>query len=237
MRIFIVDDEPLARSRLKRLLTELPEHQCIGEADNANDALNLIRKTKPEVVLLDIAMPEVDGVTLGEQLSQLPCPPALIFITAHPQHALAAYRAHPVDYLLKPVGLSKLTLALIKASSLNMAQIEKQNKLNLITYQKGQQLCTMEVADVLYFASDQKYTRMVFESGSALIDSSLTQLEKDFPGKLLRIHRSKLINIDKLESLYTSENGTHYVKLLGLSHKLEVSRRAFSQVKIAMQKT
>lgn len=232
MRILIVDDEPLARSRLKRLLGQFAEHQCVAEAENASEAMEQIHKLQPDLVLLDIAMPGQDGISLGCQIRQLPVPPAVVFVTAHPQHALDAYQASPADYLLKPVSADSVGLALKKVGALTRAHLDKtSNNEVLISYQLGNQQRQTKLSDVYYFCADQKYTRMVFAKGSALLDFSLTQLEQHYPQLLLRIHRNCLINRDRFRSLLTLPGGSHYIVLDGIDEKLEVSRRALPAVK------
>lgn len=232
MRIIVVDDEPLARARLIRLLTQMPEHQCIAEANDSSQALKLINQLQPDLVLLDIAMPGKDGVCLGAEISQLPIPPAIIFVTAHPQHALDAYKASPVDYLLKPISEAVLGQALKKVGALTRAHFELNNNDPLISYQLGNQQKQTKLSDVYYFASDQKYTNMVFVNGHALLDLSLTQLEQQYPKMLLRIHRNCLVNRKWFKSLMTMPGGRHYIVLEGLTEKLEVSRRALPTVKL-----
>lgn len=236
MRILIADDEPLARSRLIRLLAQLPHHECIAAVKNAAEALAAIKLHQPDVILLDIAMPDTNGVVLGCEIQQLPMPPAVIFVTAHSQHALDAYQAGPADYILKPVSLERLEQALTKVGSITRAHIEKHLKKDIvICYQLGQQQRQIKLADVYYFCADQKYTRMLFAGGEALIDQSLTQLEQKFPHELIRIHRNCLINKQKFKSLVTSNSGSHYILLDAVSDKLEVSRRALTKVKLALQ--
>lgn len=231
MRILIVDDESLARSRLKRLLGEFTEHQCVAEAENASEAIEQIHKLQPDLVLLDIAMPGQDGISLGCQIRQLPVPPAVVFVTAHPQHALDAYQASPADYLLKPVSADGLALALKKVGALTRAHLEKTSSEELISYQLGNQQRHIKLSDIYYFCADQKYTRMVFATGSALLDLSLSQLEQHYPQMLLRIHRNCLINRERFRALITMPGGNHYIVLHDSDQRLEVSRRALPVVK------
>ncbi|MBU1312185.1 MAG: LytTR family DNA-binding domain-containing protein [Gammaproteobacteria bacterium] len=224
MRILIVDDEPLARARLKRLLAQLPEHQCVAEAENASQALQQIKQLQPDLVLLDIAMPEQDGISLGTDILQLAVPPAVIFVTAHPQHALDAYQASPVGYLLKPVAAEALQNALQKAGTLTRAHLEKKTTEPKLSYVLGGVKRQLALSDIYYFTADDKYVRMVFKQGEALIEQSLVQLQQQFPQLLLRIHRRTLINKAYFARLL-SQDGRHWVLLTGCADKLEVSRR------------
>lgn len=233
MRILIVDDEPLARTRLKRLLSELSDYQCIGEAESATQAIELINAQQPEVVLLDIAMPERDGIDLGKEILQLPTPPAVIFVTAHPQHALEAYQASPADYLLKPVALERLQQALQRVGMQTKAHIERKNIEPKIAFVQAGVKRQLELKEVLFFSAEDKYVRMVFVTGEAIIEQSLIQLQQQFPAQLLRVHRSTLINKMHLSRLL-SANGRHWVLLHGWQGKLEVSRREVANIRSCM---
>ncbi|MEH8018706.1 LytTR family DNA-binding domain-containing protein [Rheinheimera muenzenbergensis] len=230
MRILIVDDEPLARARLKRLLAQLPEHQCVAEAENASQALQQIKQLQPDLVLLDIAMPEQDGISLGTEILQLAVPPAVIFVTAHPQHALDAYQASPVGYLLKPVAAEALQTALQKAGTLTRAHLEKKTVVAKLTYLQAGVKRQLALDDIFYFTADDKYVRMVFKQGEALIEQSLVQLQQQFPQLLVRIHRRTLINKAYFARLL-SQDGRHWVLLNGCDDKLEVSRREVASLR------
>lgn len=224
MRILIVDDEPLARARLTRLLAQLPEHQCVAEAENATQAMQQIKQLQPDLVLLDIAMPGQDGISLGTDILQLAVPPAVIFVTAHPQHALDAYQASPVGYLLKPVAAAALQTALQKAGTLTRAHLERKSSAAKLSYLQAGIKRQLALDDIYYFTADDKYVRMVFNQGEALIEQSLVQLQQQFPQQLLRIHRRTLINKAYFARLLSQE-GRHWVLLKGCDDKLEVSRR------------
>lgn len=230
MRILIVDDEPLARTRLRRLLAALKEHECIGEAESAAQAMALIQAKQPELVLLDIAMPEGDGIHLGKDILCLPTPPAVIFVTAHPQHALEAYQASPVDYLLKPVSLERLQQALNRVGLYTKAHIERKYTEPKLTYIQAGVKRSLELKDVLFFSAEDKYVRMVFNTGEAIIEQSLVQLLQQYPEQLLRIHRSTLINKTHLSRLI-SVHSKHWVILNGREEKLEVSRREVANIR------
>ncbi|MDP2716346.1 LytTR family DNA-binding domain-containing protein [Rheinheimera sp.] len=233
MRILIVDDEPLARARLKRLLAELHSYECIGEAESARKAIELIHSCQPEVVLLDIAMPGADGIDLGKDILQLPTPPAVIFVTAHPQHALEAYQASPADYLLKPVSIERLQHALERVGMQTKAHLGRRNTEPKIGYVQAGVKRQLELKEVLFFSAEDKYVRMVFTSGEAIIEQSLVQLQQQFPMQLLRVHRSTLINKTYLSRLF-SAHGKHWVQLLGWDGKLEVSRREVANIRSCM---
>ncbi|HSW14239.1 MAG TPA: response regulator, partial [Solimonas sp.] len=114
MRVVIVDDEPLARERLKRLLAEFPGYEVVGEAGDGESALDVIDDEEPDLVLLDIRMGGMDGIQVGRQLAELEVPPAVIFTTAYSEHALSAFDAAAQAYLLKPIRVDKLKEALMR---------------------------------------------------------------------------------------------------------------------------
>ena len=123
MKVLIVDDEPPARDRLRELITRLPDYETCGEAGHGAEALRLAMSLQPDIVLLDIKMPGLDGLETARRLGELNQPPAIIFVTAYGDHALEAFEAHAVAYLLKPVRLERLEQALSHASRLNRAQL------------------------------------------------------------------------------------------------------------------
>ena len=125
MRILVCDDEDLARERLVRLLRDVEDCEVVGEAENGRDALEKVEILEPDLVLLDIRMPVMDGIACAEALSRLDNPPAVIFITAFDEHALAAFQVEAVGYLLKPVRREQLNEALARAARLNRAQLQQ----------------------------------------------------------------------------------------------------------------
>lgn len=232
MRILIVDDEPLARARIKRLLSQHAGFICIAEADNAKQAWQLTEQHKPDIILLDIEMPDIDGISLACDLDKLRDAPAVIFVTAHAEHALEAYTASPVDYVLKPVSAQRLLAALQRAQARiapTALAIEK------LSYTIGGVTKQLFINDILYCTAEDKYVSVVTANATALVDQSLNQLQQILPHKLLRIHRKTLINIDYFYSLHTDSDGRAYIKLQGIDDKLDVSRRALTLVKQSLQ--
>ncbi len=228
MKVLIVDDEPLARARLQRLLADFSEYSLVGTASDVASARQLCSQTQPDVLLLDIEMPGQDGLAFAAELTQLPLPPAVILVTAHPQHALQAYSVNPADYILKPVSAERLAQALGRLRQKTRAQLQIEP---IINYQLGNQQRQMLLSKVMYFTADDKYVRMVFKGGEALLEQSLSQLLKRFPVQLLRIHRSTLINRSFFDYLFSSNDGRHFVKLFDMEPPLEVSRRCLSQLR------
>ena len=231
MRTLIVDDEPLARSRLKRLLADYPNIECVGEASGADEALSIVEQLNPDLVMLDIEMPGEDGLSIAERLNQRKVPPAIILVTAHPEHALDAYRVGPSDYLLKPVDPKRLKLALERLMIHPPSRIEKNDEVNpWISYQVGNSQRRIKFEKILYFVAEDKVVKMVFDDGEAIVEQSLKQLEKEFSMALIRVHRSYLVNTSRLESLMNTSEGI----VLKLNHddtRLPVSRRHSKQLK------
>ena len=231
MRTLIVDDEPLARSRLKRLLNESHEAEVIGEASNASEALALVEKLQPDLVMLDIEMPGMDGLTLAEALNQLPIPPAIVVVTAHPEHALDAYRVGPSDYLLKPVDPSRLKATLERVGTHTRAHIEKQDAQNpWISYQVGNSVRRIRFDQVQYFVAEDKVVKMVFDGGEAIVDSSLTQLQNQYGELVLRIHRHTICNRSRVVGVIKHNNG-FAVEVTNTTTTLDISKRCEPLIK------
>ena len=235
MRALIVDDEPLARARLMRLLSEHAHINCVGEATNASEALALVDTLQPDLVLLDIEMPGMDGLTLAKELNQMTIPPAIIMVTAHPEHALEAYRAGPSDYLVKPVDPKRLHEALNRVGSPTRAHLEKQDELNpWISYQVGNHLRRIRFDKVQYFMAEDKVVKMVFDGGEAIVEQSLKELEVAYDHLLMRIHRNTLVNWARIKSITVNSNQQPLLYLENLSAPLSISRRNYSKVKIKL---
>lgn len=232
MRTLIVDDEPLARSRLKRLLAEYPNIECVGEAACADEALALAEQLNPDLVMLDIEMPGDDGLSVAEHLNQRSLPPAIILVTAHPEHALDAYRVGPSDYLLKPVDPKRLNVALERLGAHTRAHVEKRDEINpWISYKVGNSLRRIRFDKVQYFIAEDKVVKMVFDGGEAIVEQNLKQLEDSFSASLLRIHRSILVNQHRVACVSIKNNGTQYIELTGCQHLLPISRRQSKELK------
>lgn len=237
MRTLIVDDEPLARSRLKRLLSAYPEYVCVGEASNGEEALEQMQALKPDLVLLDIEMPGGDGLSVAEQLNTLAIPPAIIFVTAHPEHALDAYRVSPADYLLKPVDPERLNCALSHLGTHTRAHLERNEELNpWISYQIGNSLRRIRFEKVQYFMAEDKVVNMVFDGGEAIVEQSLKQLEANYTNQLLRIHRNTLVNMTRIEKVQHSKAGAH-IHLTNSDAILPISRRLRHAVSDTLSQT
>ncbi|HEX4938225.1 MAG TPA: response regulator, partial [Candidatus Kapabacteria bacterium] len=123
IRVLICDDEPLARDRMRRMLEKIPATVCLGEAENGEELLEQVPRLHPDLILLDIRMPGMDGLKAASRLSESDNPPAIVFCTAYDEHAIAAFKVNAIDYLLKPVRQEDLEKALHKAARVNKAQM------------------------------------------------------------------------------------------------------------------
>lgn len=237
MKVFVVDDEPLARSRLQRLLSQIPNVIFLGEAANAAEAWQCIPKLQPDVLLLDIDMPGEDGLAFAARLNELALPPAIVFVTAHPEHALEAYQVSAADYLVKPVDIARLQQSLNKVGSLTRAHqlslLQQPSTEPKIAYQCGLTAKSLALSDIYYFHADSKYVTLHFAEGEAVVDLSLTELEQRFP-QLLRIHRSYLLNPQYFAAL-KQQMGSFVIQLKRSSAVLPVSRRCLANVKQVLQ--
>lgn len=232
MKVLLVDDEPLARSRLRRLLLAYPEWQVIAEAQHGAEALQLCQQHQPDLVLLDIEMPQLNGLEVARTLSELSIPPALVFVTAHPQHALDALQVAAAGYLVKPISAESLGQVLQRLAKPTRALLEAQKE-KVIRYQLAGSIRQVPISAVLYLIAEDKYVRLVSTEGEALIEQSLKQLEQQYP-QLLRIHRKALINREHFIALHQSTQG-HQVELRGCCERLDVSRREVTRLKQLLQ--
>lgn len=237
MRVLIVDDEPPARHRLRRLLAEIPGVEVVGEAGSGSEALARVDDGEPDVVLLDVRMPGMDGLETARRISALPEPPAVIFVTAYEEHALAAFESGPAGYLLKPVRTDKLAAALERAQRPTRAQAARVADAGPRAAQRRQlavrvrdQLKLIPVEDVLYFAADQKYVTVRHRGGEDLLDESLKTLEDEFPDEFVRIHRGALVALRHVESIERNDEGHYTAVMRHDGGRLGISRRLAGEV-------
>lgn len=239
MRVVIVDDEPLARERLRRLVAEFPGYEIVGEAGDGEAAIEIIRDEEPDVVLLDVRMGMVDGLQVARAIKEEDMPPAIIFITAYPEHALSAFDAQGDAYLLKPVRKEKLKEALQRVRKLSRAQkptialpgTKPAREYVLATTREG--LARVPAEDIVYFLADQKYTTVCHLHGEVLIEESLKTLEDDFSPWFLRVHRKALVATRFIAGLERGkgDESQHWLKVRHAATLLPVSRRRLAEVR------
>ena len=243
MRVVVCDDEPLARERLTRLMRE-EGHDVVAQATTGIEAIARVKETTPDVILLDIRMPQMDGIRCAKELNELSNPPAIIFVTAYDHYAIAAFKAHAIGYVLKPANKDELMQALSRASILNNAQLNQIRRLEDPTGQPMRQHITarthrgvelIPLNDIYFFTADQKYVQVRHKNGTVLIDETLKELEQEFGDAFFRIHRNALINLDYLEMLEAVDQGQYQVRFKGLPDKLAVSRRHLPMLRDKIQ--
>ncbi|HSC48461.1 MAG TPA: LytTR family DNA-binding domain-containing protein [Gammaproteobacteria bacterium] len=237
MKVMVVDDEAPARQRLKDLLQEIGGNEFAGEAGNGREALDLWERAQPDVVLLDIRMPVMDGLETARHLTALEHPPAVIFTTAYNEFAVQAFDAHAIAYLLKPVRREKLAAALAGAGQLNRVQLTRlaaqaaPGARRHICAKLRDRLHVVPVEDVVCFIADQKYVTVCHSGGELLIDESLKDLEVEFADRFLRVHRNALVAVAKVDHLEKDGEDHFLVRLRGRAEPVEVSRRLVAEVR------
>jgi len=232
MKVLIVDDEALARERLVALLSEIPDVEIVGEATDGASALLMSESTQADVLLLDIVMPSMDGLEVARHLAAQEQPPAVIFCTAFDDHALAAFEANALDYLVKPVRIERLRAALARArrftgeasAQLQRALPEARRRSHICARFRGS-LKLVPLADVAAFVAEDKYVVVHHDQGELLIEESLKALEDEFGTAYVRVHRNCLAAVDRIEILTRTQDGRMLLRLRGMPEPVEVSRR------------
>ncbi len=224
LRILIIDDEVPARNRLRRMLAEVPAVHVAGEAATGQEALRLIPQTAPDVLLLDISMPGMDGMTLAQMLQQQDTAPAIIFCTAWSDQAVEAFECDAVDYLVKPVRAERLELALDKARRF-IARLDAGATGPFLRSTLGGKVSLLPLADVICLKAEDKYTTVVHKNGELVINQSLLDLEHEHADILVRIHRGTLVAKKCIRGLEKTADGHHFLQLEGCDARPQVSRR------------
>ncbi|MDW3095834.1 MAG: LytTR family DNA-binding domain-containing protein [Gammaproteobacteria bacterium] len=237
MKVLIVDDEAPARDRLIHMVSSIDSMETSGQASNGLEAVRMVQDSHPDVVLMDIRMPGMDGLEAARHLSEMDEPPAIIFTTAYSEHALEAYDANAVDYLVKPIRQEKLEKSLAKARKLTKAQIAA---LNIETNNTGRShICArirgnlelIPVDEIVYFQADQKYITVRHLGGEVLIEDALKNLETEFEDRLIRIHRNALVSTNYITGMEKNIDGRFVVSFKEIDDKLEISRRHVAEVR------
>ena len=235
-RILIADDEAPARARLRDLLDECRETfplAIVDEARNGREALDVINREKVDIVLLDIRMPEIDGMEAARHLAGMVAPPAIIFTTAFDTYALKAFEVNAIDYLLKPIRQERLLAALRKTqggNAVSRAALDaaaNQPRRHLSVHERGK-IHLVPVSDVLYLRAELKYVTVRTAEREFIVEESLTRLEEEFGAAFMRIHRNCLVHRTAIagfeKNVAESESGWAVV-IRDTNEKLPVSRR------------
>ena len=252
LNILIVDDEPLARSRLRTLLSDCTEPKATigGEAQNATEALAWLNKAPFDAVLLDIHMPGDDGLALARAIKSLPHQPAIVFVTAHAEHAVEAFELTATDYLTKPVRLERLQNTLQKIEqfrqSIRLLHIEIMSENSI--HETSETLVIQErgiteripLREILYLKAELKYISVRTALKTHILEGSLSELETRFPNQFLRVHRNALVATHAMRALEKhldpDEGECWAVRLVGVDELLMVSRRQLAAVKEVISK-
>ncbi len=246
MNVLIADDEAPARRRLRTLLAELGGYTVVGEAADGREAILRADELAPEVLLLDIRMPGMDGLEAARHLATLPAPPAVIFTTAYGDHALEAFEAHAVDYLLKPIRRERLAAALARTRHVTRAQLEALRgderaeagaaaRSHLCARVRGS-LTLVPVEEVRCLRAADKYVTVYVDGNALLIEESLTALEREFGERFVRIHRNALVARAFFSGLDRDPEGRVCARVDGVDVCLEVSRRHQPRLRRLLQR-
>lgn len=238
MKAIIIDDERLARQELKNLLAPYPELQIVGEANNAETAIELIKQEKPDVIFLDIQMPGKNGFDLLEEISGVP---EVVFVTAYDEYAIRAFEVNALDYLLKPVQSSRLAETVKKLLNKDISekaeskeQTQALNDNDQVFVKDGDKCWFVKLNDIRLFESEGNYVRVYFDKNRPLILRSLNNLDERLNNKtFFRASRKHIVNLKWVESIENWFNGGLMVKLKG-GEQVEISRRQASKLKEMM---
>jgi two-component system response regulator AlgR len=234
MNILIVDDESLARARLSRFIETANLGTVLGEAQNGIEAIAAVEKLGPDVVLMDIQMPGMDGIEAAQHLSQLDTPPAVIFTTAYDEYALQAFDVQAVGYLLKPVRAEDLKTALSKIKKLNKVQtkaLQEGHRRSHISAKTHQGLELIPIENIVLFRADHKYISAFHKMGELLIDEPLKDLEEEFEGEFVRVHRNALVSVKSIVGFEKLDDGGYALRLNGFDELVPISRRHVAGVR------
>ena len=242
LKILLVDDELLARQRLRTLLADCtePQAEVLAEAANGPQVITALGLGTFDLVLLDIRMPGMDGVQLAHTISSMSEPPAVVFVTAHAEHAVQAFDVAAVDYLTKPVRLERLQQALQKVERIVQAKIlqNADSSVDSLIIQDRGRTEKVPLTEVLYLKAELKYITVRTAARSYILDGALNELEEKYAAQFMRIHRNALIArraIRAREKQYDAEEGEGWaVRLNGIPELLAVSRRQLSAVREAI---
>jgi two-component system LytT family response regulator len=236
IRTLIADDEPLARSNLSVLLRRDPQIDLLGECGSGTEAIGEIRVTHPDLLFLDVQMPECDGFDVIEMLGT-ELPPAIVFVTAYDQYALRAFEAGALDYLLKPFDNARFELALGRAKQRIRGMNRGENrprKLERVVVKSAGEVCFVKIADIDWIEAADYYACLHVGTKSHLLRRSLSDLEQDLdPNIFCRVHRSSIVKLDRVRSLKLREDG-EYELVLDNGARVRLSRRYRKQLEERM---
>ena len=241
MRILIVDDETLARDRLRRMIESDGQHEVVGDVATGRAAVRVCEVLRPDLCLLDIRMPGMDGIETAQHFMTQDEPPAVIFCTAYEEHAVQAFELQAVGYLLKPVRRNDLFRAFSSCARLNRMQMaaaknidaNRRTHLCARTY-KGVEL--VNISDIRYLKADQKYVSVRHVDGEVIIDETLRELEDEFPDLFSRVHRNALVSTNHVQGLEKDSKGQFGVRMGNIEELVDVSRRHLPAIRKVLRR-
>jgi len=244
MNVLIVDDEPLARAGMRLLLEEEKAISSIAEARNGAEAVEAIRAARPDLLLLDVQMPEMDGFGVLKELGAEHMPP-VIFVTAHDKYAIQAFEVNAIDYLLKPVTRERFQQALARVRErLNTQGVDNRHVMSLlqqlsappkhlarVALRAAGKISFVAIEDVLYVQAAENYVQLHLKTARHLLHVPIATLEASLdPEMFLRIHRSLIVNVRHIQELETGPHGEYIVVLKG-GARLQSSRSFHEKIK------
>lgn len=238
IRLLLADDEAPARMRLRRLLASIDDVEVVAEAEHGQQVLEACQQLQPDVVLLDIRMPGMDGIACARELTALDTPPAVIFCTAWGDYALPALKAQASSYLLKPIDRDELAQAIWACQKINRAQLQRLQPAQdgaSVLLRSGASEWRLSLASIAWFEAVDGRVTAIHDEGEHVLEQSLTELEKQWSQQLLRSHRAALVNRSRLKGLHKEPDGSHSVALQHCDRRAPVSRRHLSDVRQALR--
>lgn len=234
MKVLIVDDEAIARRRLERMVAGIPDAEVVGVASDGIEARDAVARLEPDLVLLDVDMPECDGLTLAATTPL----PAVVFVTAHREHAVEAFEVQAIDYILKPVTRARLVQALNKVKAREAEPVAEvvrevlvdQRRPPRLSARAGDTLHVFDAREIQRLHARDKVTLFWVEGAEYVLDESLTELERRLdPWDFVRVHRAELVNLDAVVSVHLGSGESSLTLRDG--SQVPVSRRALAALK------
>lgn len=249
LKVLVVDDEPLAREGLKRLLDRQPQVQAVSEARNGREAIGFIREHKPDLVLLDVQMPRTDGFAVVHNIGAERMPP-VIFVTAHDQYAIRAFEVAAIDYLLKPVTEERFALAFERAVArlrgVPQEDTTKQvlamldavahppRQLERFAVRSGERTIFVPVDEVEWIEAFQNYVRLHAGQSTHLLHVPMNTIEAVLDSeRFLRVHRSHIVNVRRIAQLWSIAHGQYVIELKS-GHRLQSGRTYGDRIRRAL---